>query len=129
MMQFDSEIVQALVAKGANVNEKDKFGMTALMYVFAKGHFSIVQALLDAGANVNMKDKNGLTALMRAAANGNTESVQALLAKGAKVNEKDPVCAEYPQPGRSMAACRQRPFATRQRQFVRQFRETSARKH
>jgi ankyrin repeat protein len=83
-----TEILQTLLAKGANVNAKKKTGWTALIWAARKGHTATVQALLANGANVNAKTKDGVTALMWAAKGGYTEIVKALLAKGANVNAK-----------------------------------------
>ncbi|MBU0600637.1 ankyrin repeat domain-containing protein [bacterium] len=46
----DISTVQALLAKGAEVNAKDKDGITALMEASAQGHIEVVQALKQAGA-------------------------------------------------------------------------------
>ena len=46
----DSEIVQALLAKGAKVNEKNKDGKTALRIAEENGHTEIVELLKKAGA-------------------------------------------------------------------------------
>ena len=60
------EVVQALIAEGAEVNAKAKDGRTALMWASQKGHRDVVQALLAKGADVNAKDNKGRTALMAA---------------------------------------------------------------
>jgi len=84
----DSKAVQALLDKGADVNEKNKHGWTVLMMAAWRGDSKTVQALLDKGADVNEKDIYGTTALMMAAENGHTETVQVLLDKGAEENAK-----------------------------------------
>ena len=55
-----AEIVSVLLANGADVNAKNKFG-TALMYAVLYRNAEIVQMLLDAGADINEK-VNGQTA-------------------------------------------------------------------
>jgi ankyrin repeat protein len=90
----NTDAVKAELSRGADVNEPDQTGTTALMYStyygFAK--MEIVLALLRNGANVNAQDKNGLTALMLAAGGkGGSDSdkiVKALLDKGADPNLK-----------------------------------------
>ena len=75
-------LVKLLLKKGAKVNEKDRYGMTALMaasgYVrvprskkamglFVPGaNLDIVRILLDHGAKIDAKDKDGVTALSSA---------------------------------------------------------------
>ena len=82
--------VQRLIAKGADVNSKDKkYGNTALMWASYNGNVEIVQALIDKGADINANSNPGRTALMWASISGHKEVVQLLLAKGADVNSKD----------------------------------------
>jgi ankyrin repeat protein len=57
------EVVEALLAKGADVNAKDDLGMTALILASGLGHREVVQLLLDKGADVNAMSKTGRTAL------------------------------------------------------------------
>ena len=77
--------VSALLLAGADVNEVDTEGNTALMLAL---NYPVISALLGAGADVNKANINGLTALIIAAANGHTAAVSALLLKaGADVNK------------------------------------------
>ena len=55
--------MQKLLARGVDVNAKDKDGGTALMAASAQGHLDVVQALLENGADVKAKGSNGTTAL------------------------------------------------------------------
>jgi ankyrin repeat protein len=82
--------VEVLLAHGADVDAKNNFGETALMWAARDGHTSIVQALLGKGADVNWKHPfAGDTALFYAAAGGHTAIVKALLAHDALVNAQD----------------------------------------
>lgn len=63
-MQGYTDIVQALLAKGAEVNAKDNIGWTALILAVERGYTKIVQDLLAKDAEVNTKTNSGLTALM-----------------------------------------------------------------
>ena len=56
--------VKMLVAGGAEVDLKDQYGQTALMHAASRGDAAVVSAILDAGANVNARDNKGLTALL-----------------------------------------------------------------
>ena len=84
-----TNIVNFLLNKCANVNDKDDDGRTALMIAAKYGYTDIVNALLAHGADVNIKDNLGMTALMYAAENDNIDIVNALLEHGADVNAKD----------------------------------------
>ncbi len=58
---FDS--VSALIRQGANVNEKDIYGMTPLIEAVLKESTAIIELLLASGANVDQQDISGQTAL------------------------------------------------------------------
>ena len=76
-------------AAGAEVDQADQDGWTALMRAARTGPAETVQALLAAGAEVDQADHGGWTALMWAAFNGQPETVQALLAAGADPHHAD----------------------------------------
>jgi ankyrin repeat protein len=82
-----SEIVPALLAKGAEVNARNSVGATNLI-VAAGQNSAIAQTLLANGAEVNATSDAGRTALMEAAG-GASSILQALLGKGAVVNARD----------------------------------------
>jgi ankyrin repeat protein len=83
----DIKAVNALLAKGTNVNARDETGKTALLWVApARDNPEMVQDLISQGADVNATDKNGETALMIAASQDNPGIIEELLAAGAKVN-------------------------------------------
>jgi ankyrin repeat protein len=56
--------VKLLIANGADVNQKNVRGATALMAAAIDGIPSVVRYLLEQGADVNAKDQDGTTALM-----------------------------------------------------------------
>ena len=58
-----TELVQLLLAKGAEANATDNLGNTALMLATQAGAFQVVESLLTGGTNVNAKNKEGWTAL------------------------------------------------------------------
>ena len=67
-----------LIAAGADINARDRFGNTALAYAAGGGHQQVVEMLLSCGADVGVKNNNGLTCLDLAAARGHT-AIAALL--------------------------------------------------
>ena len=84
-----SEIIEALINMGADVNAKDAVGRTALMYAVLNPQFEITETLLEAGANVNIQDKNGETALIFASAHTlNPDIISFLIENGANIDEQ-----------------------------------------
>jgi ankyrin repeat protein len=59
----DLEMVKLLVASGANVNQKNFRGVTALMIASGAGSASVVRYLLEQGADLNARDREGHNAL------------------------------------------------------------------
>jgi ankyrin repeat protein len=73
-----------LIARGAEVDERDIRGRTALIHASKDGDREAVQLLLAAGAKVNGGDFHGFTALIYASGNNNRELLELLLAAGQK---------------------------------------------
>ena len=87
-------MIQDFIKLGADVNAKDKGGMTALMVAAALNNPEVILALVRAGADMNAKNRYGMTALMLAAVrvtafNGNPEVIHTLLKAGADIFAKD----------------------------------------
>ncbi|PJD97096.1 MAG: hypothetical protein CK425_04900, partial [Parachlamydia sp.] len=86
------EIVEALIAKGADVNKKNTTSLTPLLIACLKSP-SLVQTLLNSGADVHATDNRKNTPLHLACFNPNVppEDIKALLEKGADflVEEED----------------------------------------
>ncbi len=87
----DAAVIQALVKGGADVDERDSDGMTALHWAVLAHHPEVVKALLAAGANANAVDHFGYTPLLYAATVdfGDAETVTMLLKAGADPGIKD----------------------------------------
>jgi ankyrin repeat protein len=83
----EGEILEQLVASGANVNVDGGTSFTSTPLVNAAIFLptAYVKVLLDAAADVNHADVDGDTALIVAAAEGNPESVECLLNHGANI--------------------------------------------
>jgi ankyrin repeat protein len=56
--------VKLLLGKGAEIDAQDEYGMTPLMHAATRGDVAVVSALLDSSAGVNLTDNKGLTALL-----------------------------------------------------------------
>src|SRR5262249_39597453 len=82
----DLNYLRSQLAKGADVNTRDRRGSTLLISAAAFGSAEAVQLLLDANPDVNAKNSLDDTALIWAATD--QRKVALLLAKGADVNAR-----------------------------------------
>ena len=82
------EIIELLLADGADVNAKAESDVTPLLLSIFKKDKRITELLLAHGADVNVKMEGGITPLHIAYAVGNKEIIGLLIASGADVNAK-----------------------------------------
>ncbi len=93
----NKELVKLLIEYGANLNQQDYDGYSALLYVTDNtNNVEIARLLLKAGANPNIKGFGGITPLHTAVFKGNPEMVELLIEYGADVNAKDEMKGETP---------------------------------
>lgn len=83
----NAEVLELLVAKGADVNARDALGQTPLHV--AGWSADGMKVLLAHGADVNARDNAGKTPLVEAMQYLDTQAFDALLARGADVNATD----------------------------------------
>ena len=69
------EMIELLLAAGADVAPHTRESYSPLMFAALNGHADTVQALLQAGAEVDQADEDGSTALMYAAQEGHTAAL------------------------------------------------------
>jgi len=87
----DLETLKKLVSEGANVEARDMFVYTPLIYASLHGHFEIVKYLIEkCNANVEAKDRFRYNSLMWASDGGYLEIVKYLIEEcNANVEAKD----------------------------------------
>ncbi len=85
-----TEIIQALVSMGVDVNTSQDYDRKATVILAAEyGHSATVTALAGLGADVKAADNDGRTAVILAAQGGHTATVTALAELGADVKAAD----------------------------------------
>src|SRR5690348_3903947 len=77
---------RALIEKGADVNEKDAYGLTPLIEATIKNNIEIAKLLLEKGARVDQEDISGQTALQWAVNRHNDELTTLFLSYKADPN-------------------------------------------
>ena len=88
VMAGRADIVHALIAAGADVNDRMElfFTFSALGFAIEEGNPEIVELLLSAGADFNAYDVMGKTALMSAIEHHHLEVARQLIKAGADLN-------------------------------------------
>ncbi|CAD7698544.1 unnamed protein product [Ostreobium quekettii] len=80
------DVVETLIAAGADVDSTRDDGATPLCAAAEKNHAGVVLALLRADAKVDKPKTSGITPLLAASRSGYVEVVQSLIRAGADVN-------------------------------------------
>jgi ankyrin repeat protein len=79
----DADMVELLLANGADVHKRIGAGRTALDGAVLRGNIECVKVLIAAGADVNRADSDGASSLHVAVGKNNSAAVQLLLEHGA----------------------------------------------
>jgi ankyrin repeat protein len=77
----DTRVVEALLAKNADINARDAQGRTALMQAAANSTPAVLQALIQAKADLNTQDAKGETALMHVVEYGRVQRAPELFSQ------------------------------------------------
>ena len=85
----DVELAKVVIDNGANIDDKDRNGNTALHYCVYYKNYELMKYLVDNGANVNIHDNNGNTPLMLAFKQGYKTFSDFLIDNGTDKNTMD----------------------------------------
>lgn len=82
--------VERHLNQGADVNCRDRDGLTPLIWAAIQGHEEIVRLLLERGGDLEARNHNGDTALMWASLMGHKDVVELILDHGANADVSEP---------------------------------------
>ena len=82
------KIVEALILKGANLNDTDDNGINSLMKASIYGYVDVIKLLLLNGIDIHKKSNNGATAILYASLHSQKKVVQLLLSNGSSIYDK-----------------------------------------
>lgn len=77
--------IASLLAEGAEINQRDQYGQTALMLAARHGRAEVVRLLLEYDADLDVIAKHGLSALMLAVVNRHLDVAKQLIDAGANI--------------------------------------------
>lgn len=89
VLRGNVDVVQSMIASGANVSAKDGGGYSPLFWAAMGDRLEIITILIEAGADVNEGDDDGITPLHQAVVNARLDYVTVLINAGAKVNAEN----------------------------------------
>ncbi len=89
-LSSNTEALEQAIQDGANLDDTDESGQTALHFSADKGCIECIRLLLRAGANVNASDQDGISVLQTAVVAGiDVEGIRVLLESGADPDAED----------------------------------------
>ncbi|EAY04542.1 ankyrin repeat protein, putative [Trichomonas vaginalis G3] len=87
LLESYNQIIVDNNEKDININEKDKYGNTALYYATKNNNKETIEFLLSHGADINEKYKLGQTVLYYATIHGNKEIFEFLISHDANIKD------------------------------------------
>jgi ankyrin repeat protein len=91
----DIQIVEMLVNRGAEINVKNRYGVTPLHSAVESKKMEIIELLVNEGADVNASNTNGITPMHLALENCSEEIINILLSRVADGKAKRKDCITY----------------------------------
>ncbi|XP_074657107.1 uncharacterized protein LOC141910276 [Tubulanus polymorphus] len=82
-------MVQALVKRGVDINQRTSIGDTALFEACFEGHSNVAQYLVQQGANIELANFKKITCMMIASYANNFQIVRMLVSLGADLSKRD----------------------------------------
>lgn len=79
----DHRLIERLLADGADIDARDRYGQTVLMLAAMHGCGEVVRVLVQRAADLDVTAKYGLSALMLAVVNGHVDIAKHLVDAGA----------------------------------------------
>jgi len=104
-----AEIIEAMLAHGADAKAKAENGNPVLSYAAAECRASVIRALVRAGADMSARNAAGFSAMALAVMNGRTDNVKALLDLGYDVRSELPRLLELSEDQPAIRALLQSP--------------------
>ena len=81
----NANVVEMLLANGANINDTDEQGLTPLMKASLYNYTNIIELLLSRGVDIHEQNTNGATAILYASLHSQKDAIQLLMANGASI--------------------------------------------
>lgn len=81
----NANVVEMLLANGANINDTDEQGLKLLMKASLYNYTNIIELLLSRGVDIHEQNSNGATAIMYASLHSQKDAIQMLMANGASI--------------------------------------------
>eukprot|EP00730_Choanoeca_flexa_P011139 TRINITY_DN23866_c0_g1_i1.p1 TRINITY_DN23866_c0_g1~~TRINITY_DN23866_c0_g1_i1.p1 ORF type:complete len:193 (+),score=31.86 TRINITY_DN23866_c0_g1_i1:102-680(+) len=85
-LQGRTNAINVLLDHGADVDARERYGVSSLMYAAMKGHVDAIRLLVQRGAEINAKNHNKWTPLHYAARHGRLEAVELLMELGSDIH-------------------------------------------